>query len=1459
MEIDKSQTPAPVFRLYRNTGSYKSYMQEVTGSVFPGGYHNLMYTDADWVDFNKDGWIDLIIIGSDGKNAHTVLYQNNGGNNFSDASSLLPNLPQLAYGSVKWGDYDIDGRPDLIISGRDDSGNGYTKLYHNTISGFVDASPLLPGLPGVYTSTVSWVDYNNDGLPDLHIAGDSENGPVSLLYQNQGMKTSFTDQSALLPDLPSFSNGSAAIADYDNDGRQDLYLTGQTSGGANELRLYHNLATGFERPPFLFGDTAVSVSSVAWVDYDNDSWKDLMVSGTAGSAIITRLQHNINPLVSSLMPNLPGVDVASAVWGDYDNDGLMDVMITGYHNLVDGNNILYHNTGNGFEDQTNQLPGLPNYTFSSAAWADYDNDGLVDLVVSGYDAINGKSTSILYHNTGGSFEDQSSLLSNNPTWEEKIVSWIDYDSDGRQDLLILGNNINGSDFARLYHNTGGSFEDVSSLIPTGTSLATGQIAPGDFNNDGYTDFAIYGLGSKFGTTLKLFYNNQGAGFIDTTSMLSNLNISQTDMGISWGDYDNDTRLDLFINGNLYHNDYYGFSDVTDQVPGLSAIDVNSGSWLDFDNDGWRDLLVTTSTSTILYHNTGSGFEMMTLFGGDTAATASFADYDNDGRVDILKMGQYSLLYHNPTAVSPIVLPAPGALSSQVTPNGTSATLMWTRPPGDDVKIPTDGLAFNVIIGTTPGGHDIVSPMSNPDSGGRWLVKAGNSQNLGFTINGLSPNTTYYWSVQYVDANFKGSPFGHVQQFTTAPGTDQTELLPGLPGLESGDAAWGDYDNDGRPDLFVFGKTKDSLWSGLYKNTGSGFENKLLLLPAMQGIHRGKSVWVDYDNDGRLDLLTAGRNTADLGVVILHRNTGNGFEDRSTRLPGLPGLSDAAVAYGDYDNDGFPDLLISGYDLSGAIPVAHTRLYHNLGNGHFEDASAHFPPGFLKTGAGTLDWIDFDRDGRKDIFLTGDASGQHHSRLYRNNGAGFTDVSALIPNLPGLAHGMSAWMDYDLDGYPDLFVAGQVNPDQPSSAISRLYHNIKGVGFRDETSALTGLPGLFNGKAIWGDLDHNGWPDLIVSGTSLHNTPVTMAYAYTGETFEYSADVRAMPRLESASMATADYDNDGRLDLFLIGNTGKEAISKLLHNPYPGKNSAPKSPVVLSKELSADGKSVTLNWKAATDGFTAGEGLTYNVYVGDQSEVQNIAGAHADIHSGGRLVPQTGNAQGNSFILTGIMPGKVYYWGVQSVDPGFMGSAFSKEQTFITDTVQQSPAILWGKVTVENDGDRNRIGWNTLYEEKGDWFVVEKMILPGFFLPVEKQASTGKPSSYVFYDNPVSPGQHTYRIRIYSRDGQSKISPLVTVKVENRIHCDLNVFPNPVRRVLTVTINCRSLTGAGKNYGSHITPAGTLTVINSHGQSVIQVRVTGSQTSIDMSRLPDGLYYIRYSDGEKTEIRKVLKQ
>src|SRR4051794_35464106 len=170
---------------------------------------------------------------------------------------------------------------------------------------------------------------------------------------------------------------------------------------------------------------------------------------------------------------------------------------------------------------------------------------------------------------------------------------------------------------------------------------------------------------------------------------------------------------------------------------------------------------------------------------------------------------------------------------------------------------------------------------------------------------------------------------------------------------------GDFDNDGRPDILLSGIAEPAAYSvQLWRNTGTNFARLDSALPVVLS---GAMAWGDFDNDGLIDLLISGLNPDENNVATpiteVWRNTGSGFVNMNA---GLTGLWGGSTTWGDYDNDGRLDILLAG-TLDGSNYVS--QVWHNDGGGHFSNINAGLPGV-----AGSAVWGDYDNDGRLDILL-----------------------------------------------------------------------------------------------------------------------------------------------------------------------------------------------------------------------------------------------------------------------------------------------------------------------------------------------------------------------------------------------------------------------------------------------------------------------------------------------------------
>jgi len=465
--------------------------------------------------------------------------------------------------------------------------------------------------------------------------------------------------------------------------------------------------------------------------------------------------------VTEVDPGLAQPPFPCAAWGDYDGDGDLDVVVAGLGSHDIAFSILYQNTAGSFTDSGIALLGLAR---ASAAWGDFDGDGDLDLAMTGLTTAGIPTTRVL-RNDGATFAALAGpflgVLGGN-------VAWGDYDGDGDLDLLVTGVTstvVNvGVAATRLYRNDGGVFTSVAHPFP---NCYLGAATWGDYNKDGRLDLVLCGTSENGALSAAIWRNDGGGTFTDAGA-----NLPGTDLGpAAWGDYDNDGDLDLLFGGNsndgfvtrIYRNDGGAFTNIN---AGLLGQIWASGGWGDYDNDGDLDLMmmgydpVAQIPRSILYRNdAGSFVDAGAVFHDLYLGTMSWIDYDNDGDLDLMLAGNSAgldvlRLYRNNTATPNAVPVAPTGLAANLIGGGVE--LSWSAASDDHT--PPAGLSYNLRVGTTPGGSQIVSPHAAAN-GYRRLPALGNVQSDRVTrLDHLQPGETYYWSVQSVDAGLRGSPF-----------------------------------------------------------------------------------------------------------------------------------------------------------------------------------------------------------------------------------------------------------------------------------------------------------------------------------------------------------------------------------------------------------------------------------------------------------------------------------------------------------------------------------------------------------------------------------------------------------------------------------------------------------------------------------------------------------------------------
>ena len=364
----------------------------------------------------------------------------------------------------------------------------------------------------------------------------------------------------------------------------------------------------------------------------------------------------------------------------------------------------------------------------------------------------------------------------------------------------------------------------------------------------------------------------------------------------------------------------------------------------------------------------------------------------------------------------------------------------------------------------------------------------------------------------------------------------------------------------------------SRQAGLTTNPHSTTERKYVV-ETMSG---GGVALFDCDNDGRLDIAVINDSTRERylaggdPMVTLYRQDGTGGNIHFTDVTSAAGLATRgwgmAIAVGDYDNDGLPDLYVTGY--------GHNVLYHNVGGCRFEDVTerAGVRMGGFSTGAA---WADYDGDGHLDLFVARyvhqdlnhlsvfDTKGAVDSTqiiqapdklegetdvLFRNRGDGtFEDVSVKAGvSDPAKLHGMGVvWGDYDNDGKPDLLVTNDSGPNY-------LYRNL-GNGKFEEVGAVTGAAYGANGEIYgnmagdFGDFNRDGNLDLFV--TRYSKQPASL-YKNEQDAFSDVAPEIGLSQNTKTYVkwgtSFGDFDNDGWPDI-LIANGNFSSLTDVLEN------------------------------------------------------------------------------------------------------------------------------------------------------------------------------------------------------------------------------------------------------------------------------------------------------------------------
>ncbi len=407
--------------------------------------------------------------------------------------------------------------------------------------------------PMVFGGIVT-ADFDADGFLDVLMTGSEAANPklVTKLYLNDSLSV---DGRVILRnaqhEFKALKNPSLEAGDYDNDGDIDLLYS-----GSQGVIIYRNDGaagfTGFT--VWVAGNTSpgsyiwevVNAPAAVWGDYDRDGDLDILV-GHPSKTTIFRNEGNDRFVDAGV--TLPPLTSPTVAWGDYDGDGDLDILLV--HRPLQGEpftRIYRNDRALGFNESGAVLPGIRS---GSVAWADYDNDRDLDvLIMSNSPLTDNAAISGIYRNDGETFVKTADTFV-----QAAYADWMDFNGDGKLDVFVNGSDVEGT-FIRFYRQGEQGFEALPDRLP---GVWFGDIVTGDIDRDGDLDVLMTGrvIAGKTTTPQVTWLRNEAPARTKTPPP--------------------PVRLDGYLRGDVMTLSWSPYTSETDTVPALVTYNIRIGT------------------------------------------------------------------------------------------------------------------------------------------------------------------------------------------------------------------------------------------------------------------------------------------------------------------------------------------------------------------------------------------------------------------------------------------------------------------------------------------------------------------------------------------------------------------------------------------------------------------------------------------------------------------------------------------------------------------------------------------------------------------------------------------------------------------------------------------------------------------------------------------------------------------
>ncbi|MFZ4930199.1 T9SS type A sorting domain-containing protein [Chryseobacterium sp. Mn2064] len=425
----------------------------------------------------------------------------------------------------------------------------------------------------------------------------------------------------------------------------------------------------------------------------------------------------------------------------------------------------------------------------------------------------------------------------------------------------------------------------------------------------------------------------------------------------------------------------------------------------------------------------------------------------------------------------------------------------------------------------------------------------------------------------------------------------SEIQTGMRNFYYSAADIADIDNDGKLDIVMNGAIDsdgdgnvDSTFNEVYKNNGSS------LLPfagfGTDVTHLGDIRFIDYNNDGLMDIIATGLSYMDV-VNYKHyrfKNTGSGF----LKEEDLPGKIYGSLEVFDFNHDGKQDYAINGTQYIDGIGFRNTLDYYkNTGSGF--NMMGNWLEG---TQNGSFKVVDLNNDNLLDVVVIGsDINGNAVSKVYMNQAGVLTPTQDFGP----VGVGKIDFADFNADGFQDIVVIGREGNDDGYFAVL----------MNDGTGTLTPqqipVADISDASLNIGDLNNDGYYDFIVSGNENYNG-VVKTYIYNPSNQQFSEGILNGVTPLAGIVHLFDFNNDNHPDILLSGFDWNDpdmlSLTKVFTNTATDANAKPTPPINLN--LTKNGNRFNFSWSGATDDKTPVNALRYEITVGTTQGGQDIA-------------------------------------------------------------------------------------------------------------------------------------------------------------------------------------------------------------------------------------------------------------